>query len=92
MIHETKFKDIYDEYKANNYDLKDMITAKIVSELNIYDFFKNKFERAWSFIYNNEAKGVPPHSDPSSVNINVWVTPDESIKDHKKKRFSYIQT
>jgi hypothetical protein len=84
MIHEKKFNDDYFDYKANDYTLEDNVTAKIVSELNTCNLFKNKFQRAWSFVYNNEAKGVGLHSDPSNFNINVWVTPDKSMKDTKK--------
>ncbi len=84
MIHEKKFNDDYFDYKANDYTLDDNVTAKIVSELNTCNLFKNKFQRAWSFVYNNEAKGVGLHSDPSNFNINVWVTPDKSMKDTKK--------
>jgi hypothetical protein len=42
------------------------------------------FERAWSFIYNNNVGGVPLHADPSTSNLNIWVTPNKCLKDRKK--------
>tara|TARA_Y100000590_G_scaffold470383_1_gene664323 strand:+ start:2486 stop:5830 length:3345 start_codon:yes stop_codon:yes gene_type:complete len=43
-----------------------------------------EFDRGWFFIYNNECPGVTPHADPASVNINIWLTPDSSVKDETK--------
>ena len=43
-----------------------------------------EFDRGWFFIYDNECPGVTPHSDPASVNINIWLTPDDSVKDKSK--------
>jgi len=43
-----------------------------------------EFDRGWFFIYNNECPGVTPHSDPASVNVNIWLTPNESVKDSSK--------
>ena len=40
--------------------------------------------RSWSFTYNNICPGVAPHADPSLVNINVWVTPNDAIADRSK--------
>ena len=35
-------------------------------------------------MYETVALGVCPHADPSFININVWVTPDECVYDHNK--------
>ncbi len=43
-----------------------------------------KYVRAWSFVYDNVSRGVLPHADPSFINVNIWVTPDECIEDHNK--------
>ena len=43
-----------------------------------------EFDRGWAFVYNNEAVGVTPHADPASINVNLWVTPNEYIKDPTK--------
>ena len=40
-----------------------------------------EFDRGWTFVYNNEADGVTPHADPASINVNLWVTRNESVKD-----------
>ena len=53
-----------------------MITPKVSLAKNYY--------RAWTFVYDNVALGVFPHADPSFININVWVTPDECVYDHNK--------
>ena len=36
------------------------------------------------FLYNNVARGVMAHADPSYINVNIWVTPDECVADHNK--------
>ncbi len=40
--------------------------------------------RSWSFTYYNRCAGVSPHADPSFLNINVWVTPNNAIEDRSK--------
>ena len=59
------------KYISDNY-----ITPKVSLAKNYY--------RAWTFVYDNVALGVFPHADPSFININVWVTPDECVYDHNK--------
>jgi len=84
MQHGKKFEDIYPDYKANNYNCKnDEITNQIVLDLKENLQLIN-FQRAWSFIYNNKAFGVDFHADPSLLNINIWVTPNECISDFNK--------
>jgi hypothetical protein len=43
-----------------------------------------KYHRSWSFVYDNVARGVGAHADPSFINVNIWVTPDECVHDHNK--------
>jgi hypothetical protein len=85
MILSTAFDTDYKTYQAKDYDLNDDLTKYIVDDLlKASPRLFGEFVRAWSFVYNNEADGVGLHSDPSSFNINVWVTPDESVKDKFK--------
>ena len=78
----TKHFDInYGTYQAIDYREDDYITHLIVEK------FKNKlnilppFQRAWSFVYNNESQGVGLHADPSKFNVNIWISSDEWVKD-----------
>ena len=45
---------------------------------------ESKYHRAWSFSYDTVSNGIPPHADPSFIQINIWVTPDECVFDHEK--------
>ena len=79
-----KFEDYYSDYAAINYTYdNDSLTADLSDEL-INKFKLNNFKRAWSFIYNNKAKGVDFHADPSNLNVNIWVTPEQSLLDNTK--------
>ena len=77
------FDDYYKDYRAINYDNKDSLTNDLAEEIS-KKFKLNKFQRAWSFIYDSNSKGVNFHADPSNINVNVWVTPDQSIEDDSK--------
>lgn len=66
-------------YKAKNYDTSDSITNQLAKELKEKLPVLAEFQRAWSFIYNNKSSGVNFHADPSNVNLNCWVTPNESV-------------
>jgi hypothetical protein len=78
--------DIYykDGYEAIDY-YKDRfwfpLLSNITDEIKENAVFLNNFnfERAWSFIYENNCSGVGIHADPSSVNCNLWVTPVECL-------------
>ena len=85
VLYAKHFDTNYKTYQAIDYrGNQDYITHLIVKEL------KNKldilplFQRAWSFVYNNESPGVHLHCDPSEINMNVWVSSDESIKNKSK--------
>ena len=76
------------DYKSLDFDhpncptesLKHISDKYIVPKISLAE----KYYRSWSFVYNNVARGVFPHADPSFVNVNIWVTPDECVQDHNK--------
>ena len=70
-----------DRYYSINYSPnQDHITTLIAKELKKKVSKLPEFRRGWSFVYNNESKGVELHADPSEFNINIWVSGDESVK------------
>jgi hypothetical protein len=83
----NKKEDFYLDYAAINFyrDLPGRIWFPLLTE--IVDQTKNrfallrdlKFIRGWSFIYNNNSEGVNIHADDASINLNYWVTPNESL-------------
>ena len=80
-LYSKYFDDNYDEYRAINYYIdQDYITDTITKEFRHKLSALPKFQRAWSFVYNNESTGVDLHADPSQFNVNVWVSSDESVK------------
>ena len=88
----SKYQNIYTDYKSLNFD----ITRKDVSKfsmLNVVDNYvlpkldrwgKLLYNRSWCFVYDNQSSGVPAHADPSYLNVNVWITPDNCINDPDK--------
>jgi|TARA_Y100000015_G_C2368562_1_gene78790 hypothetical protein len=84
MIFNKFFDKKYDDYTASHYyPNQDYITDKIVEELN-KKIDLPQFQRGWSFLYFRNAKGVPIHCDPSVINMNVWVSSDQSVADVNK--------
>ena len=80
----TKLDDIYTDYQAINYDAyNDQLTKDISTEIADKFNLKN-FKRAWSFVYNKISKGTDFHADPSNINVNIWVTPDNAISNKNK--------
>jgi hypothetical protein len=87
MLFFSRKEDFYDDYAAVNFyrDIPNRVWFPILT--NIVEEAKSNmeclrtlnFERAWSFIYDTQSKGVNIHADSSSVNLNLWVTSDESI-------------
>jgi hypothetical protein len=75
-------------YTATNFDngygygINPSIISYIKSKVPILS--NKKYSRSWCFLYNNICRGVLPHADPSSFNVNVWVTPSESVFDKNK--------
>jgi len=78
-----KFDHYYKEYKSISYGYEDSLTNDLAKEIS-KKFKLDEFKTAWSFIYDNNSKGVDFHADPSNTNVNVWVTPNESIEDNSK--------
>jgi Flp pilus assembly protein TadD len=37
----------------------------------------------WAYIYDQSMAGITAHADPAAVNLNFWLTPDESNLDPK---------
>ena len=76
----------YWDYKALDFDngdsesLQDISNKYVVPKIPLAE----KYLRSWSFVYDNVARGVLPHSDPSFINVNIWVTPDECVEDFNK--------
>ncbi len=84
MLFAKYFDKTYDSYVAiDYYPTKDYLTDLIVAEI------KNKFDvpefiRGWSFLYTKNTNGVDLHCDPSIINLNVWVSSNESVLDLEK--------
>jgi hypothetical protein len=82
------YHDIYNGYTAVNFDrfTGDLSQIDVVNEFkDKIKFLENiKYIRSWCFCYNNKSRGVLPHADPSYININVWVTPNECINNPDK--------
>ena len=76
----------YWDYKALDFDngdsesLQDISNKYVVPKIPLAE----KYLRSWSFVYDNVARGICPHADPSFINVNIWVTPDECVYDHNK--------
>lgn len=75
-------------YRASDFDISDgpKIDKRVLEEIRarVPVLRGLKYIRSWSFIYNSQCNGVNPHADPSLYNLNVWVTPDESVEDWNK--------
>ena len=87
-LNSKKYNKEYWDYKALDFDnadvelesLKDISEKYVVPKISLAE----KYLRSWSFVYNNISRGVLPHADPSFINVNIWVTPDECVYDHAK--------
>ena len=85
-LYYKKYHREYWDYKSIDFDngdsesLQDISNKYVVPKIPLAE----KYLRSWSFIYDNVARGVLPHADPSFINVNIWVTPDECIEDHNK--------
>ena len=58
-----------------------MLGGQIAAELR--EMFPRIFREhplhlAWAYKYNSTLKGIGAHADPAAVNVNLWLTPDES--------------
>ena len=84
MLYAKYFDKKYNGYVAIDYlPTKDYLTDLIVSKIK--DKFEvPEFQRAWSFLYAKNDDGVQLHCDPSILNLNVWVSSNESVLDPEK--------
>ena len=81
--------DQYSDYHSINFTnekfpfeiLPDVINAIHVTFPVLHPL---EFDRGWAFVCDNEGAGVTPHADPSVINVNLWVTRNESINDPTK--------
>ena len=77
-----------DGYRASDFDIPDgpKIDKRVLEDIRerVPVLKGLKYIRSWSFVYNSQCNGVRPHADPSLYNLNVWVTPDESVEDWDK--------
>ena len=75
-------------YRASDFDVSGgpKIDKRVLEEIRkkVPVLKGLKYTRSWSFVYNSQCNGVKPHADPSLYNLNVWVTPDESVEDWNK--------
>ena len=86
-INSKKYNDKYWDYKSLDFDnatgdesLKYISDKYVVPKISL----ARNYHRAWSFVYDNVGRGVGAHADPSFINVNIWVTPDECVEDHNK--------
>jgi hypothetical protein len=84
-IFSNHFDKKYENYFAlHHYPGEDYLSDLIVKELP-QKVDLPKFQRGWTFVYlHNNVKGVDLHCDPSIVNMNVWISSDESVSDIHK--------
>ena len=64
------------DYMIGEDHITDTITKEFRHKLSVLP----KFQRAWSFLYDNESTGVSLHADGGKFTVNVWVSSDESVK------------
>ena len=84
------YHDEYWDYKSLDFDddypgrptesLTHISDKYVVPKISLAE----KYFRSWSFVYNNRSRRTLPHADPSFINVNIWVTPDECVEDHNK--------
>ena len=86
-INSKKYNDKYCDYKSLDFVndtgdecLKYISDKYVVPKISL----ARNYHRAWSFVYDNVGRGVGAHADPSFINVNIWVTPDECVEDHNK--------
>ncbi len=78
--------DSYDGYYSINYSKGAFPLAlleDIVVSLKLKYAFLGEFTRGWAFVHDNNANGVTPHADPAKYNVNLWVTPNNSVDDRE---------
>ena len=76
MLNTAVFKEQYFDYKSIDFDndpsddsLKDISEKYVVPKISLIK--QSQYRRGWSFLYNNVARGVMAHADPSYINVNI---------------------
>lgn len=82
MLNQTQFDTHYDGYNALDFFSNETTIRKILGLELQQKLGLEKYNRSWSFIYDNTSLGVNMHTDPSITTVNVWVTQDESMMLH----------
>ena len=72
-----------DYYAVDYFPHQDYMSSLIANELK-EKLALPEFMRAWSFVYNTESNGVHLHCDPSLINLNIWLTDTECVKNSSK--------
>ena len=88
-INHNEIDDQYSDYYSINFTnerfpfqiLPEVINAIHVTFPVLHPL---EFDRGWAFVCDNQGDGVTTHADPSVINVNLWVTKNESI-DHPTK-------
>ena len=88
-LNAKEYNHHYWDYKALDFDndstdpsLKHISDKYVVPKISLLE--EELYIRAWSFVYDNVSGGVGPHADPSFINVNIWVTPNECVYNHNK--------
>ena len=87
-VNHTDIDDVYpnDGYHSINFDKNNLpfdVLADVINAIHVtFSPLHNlEFDRGWAFVYDSSAHGVTPHADPAAVNVNLWVTSNDSLKD-----------
>ena len=88
-INHEQVDDQYSDYHSINFTnekfpfeiLPDVINAIHVTFPMLHPL---EFDRGWAFVCDSQGDGVTPHADPSVINVNLWVTSNESVDDPTK--------
>ena len=84
VLYSKYFDQKYSSYLAIDYfPTQDYLTDLIASEIN-NKFDVPEFQRACSFLYTKNKSGVGLHCDPSVINLNIWVSSNESVLNPEK--------
>jgi len=70
-------------YALDYFPQQDYMSSLIANELKM-KLDLPEFIRAWSFVYDNNSNGVHLHCDPSIVNLNIWLTDTDCVKNFSK--------
>ena len=58
--------------------------ATELREMFPHVFKDHPLHLAWAYKYNSSLPGIGAHADPAAVNVNLWLTPDDSNLDQER--------